>query len=887
METSSRNKINNNRNKTNNNRNKTRKRTKKRETKNKSQSKTKNKSKNKKSKYYSKLRFDSKQECLTSDHHLYTDPSKPTYKAIFPFALNIQDAEKMIIKKLLPDNLTGQNKNKHLPDGDLHRSLRPELIALIDEKINSPVYELLSIYSFINTFNYMFHKIKAGIYVQIRKGKIQEFIPFENLNYINNWSQRLEFTKEDGNLEGYLKNKKEHHPDTNPKMYFKNADFWGATNCIIQNQRGNEINDSIWSQYYDMINQTCRRHQIPDIEFIINKKSFPVLKNDYTEPYEHIYDSESYPLTNFAYTSYYPILSRVNQNDFADLPIPDSDQWMIITQKFFRNNCSDLFYYGDDSQIEIPKWENKKATAFWRGSSAGCGTTIKDNLRLKIAYIHKQWDKNPTYNHHNKIDGIPFLDAQITRFSHRDRKLKGSKYLKYQKIKDFPFDNVGNVYFREHSHYKYIVYIDSFTNANQLLFFFAVGSLVLRVESKYRFWFDDLIKPNKHYLPVKADFSNLAHQIKWAKENDNLAKKIASNGHKFSVKYLNEDYVCQYMAHIFKEIAHRRVNAGNIEKRFLKYTLKLPEIKHLHYTPPRNQSGNINNTKNTSHTSKARNNVKTYIIVPYRDNPIQNFGSVKREFIKRMTRDLEKFKAEGLVSPNNFQIIIVEQSDDMRKFNRGQLINLGVVIAEKEKAEIIITHDISITPDYNLWKYYFQSATEHPIHLAFDWNKYQNKEYFYGATLFTLKLYKKFGGYPNSIWGWGKVDTLVYNRYYLEHKNNGDNKKNNKKPLVLMPTEGQMNTIEKKNPLESSSLIQDPLSRKLKLLSDWEGKYLIDNYNTAKRKFPKNKKIETQKSKSKTNSSSKISYTQRRIEFLEKEVINDWIQRYKFNLGFF
>jgi len=113
---------------------------------------------------------------------------------------------------------------------------------------------------------------------------------------------------------------------------------------------------------------------------------------------------------------------------------------------------------------------------------------------------------------------------------------------------------------------------------------------------------------------------------------------------------------------------------------------------------------------------------------------------------------------------------------------------------------------------------------------------------------------------------------LVHNRYYL----------NIKKPLIMIPTHGKMNQIEKKNPLESASLLQDPLSRKFKILSDFEGKYLTDNYNLIKLKFTKS----LSSSKIKTQNTSKSKYLESKVELLDKKNINQWITHYKFNLAF-
>ena len=43
-----------------------------------------------------------------------------------------------------------------------------------------------------NTFRYIFHKFKKGIYVKIRDGKLVTFLPFSNAYFVNEYSDRLQ-----------------------------------------------------------------------------------------------------------------------------------------------------------------------------------------------------------------------------------------------------------------------------------------------------------------------------------------------------------------------------------------------------------------------------------------------------------------------------------------------------------------------------------------------------------------------------------------------------------------------------------------------------------------------------------------------------------------------
>ena len=139
---------------------------------------------------------------------------------------------------------------------------------------------------------------------------------------------------------------------------------------------------------------------------------------------------------------------------------------------------------------------------------------------------------------------------------------------------------------------------------------------------------------------------------------------------------------------------------------------------------------------------------KLGIIVPYRDRPKQ-----LREFI----RELPKF----LLYRNsrvNYEIIVVNQKD-IKKFNRGKLLNIGFIEAVKRGCDYVIFHDIDMIPIQGSYAY-----RDYPVQLANtfefreDFKRTITKDYFGGVTLFPVKDFKKINGYSNKYRGWGFED---------------------------------------------------------------------------------------------------------------------------------
>ena len=237
-----------------------------------------------------------------------------------------------------------------------------------------------------------------------------------------------------------------------------------------------------------------------------------------TEPYDYIY-GEDVELVSHNYPKYSPILSMVTTNENTDIPIPTWDDWVRISNqedKFFPKQYRSKKY--DFSSI---KWEDKKSIAVFRGGTTGCGTDIHTNMRLKVADMSSK----------NLIDdnGLPYLDAGVTNWNVRPRIYPKSGYLDTIEVPELGFDLVDQLDPLEQSEFKYIINIEGHVAAYRLSLELDMGSVILLVESKYKLWYNEYLKPYVHYVPVDHDLENLIEQIKWCKTHDIECQKIVDN----------------------------------------------------------------------------------------------------------------------------------------------------------------------------------------------------------------------------------------------------------------------------------------------------------------------------------------------------------------------
>lgn len=200
------------------------------------------------------------------------------------------------------------------------------------------------------------------------------------------------------------------------------------------------------------------------------------------------------------------------------------------------------------------------------------------------------------------------------------------------------------------------------------------------------------------------------------------------------------------------------------------------------------------NTEQVIPTQSMRmeNNYRFSIIVPYRDNPYQNRQQQLEIFVPYMSDYLSQ-----LGTNYDFQIIVVEQSQNDYKFNRGQLLNAGFCIAQDLGCDYHIFHDVDLLPDKNLLDYYSFYPVS-PLHIAAVWDKYQHLDLFFGGVCsLTTEHFKLLNGYPNDFWGWGGEDEEIYHRI-VEYD-----------LTILKPVNGSFTELEHVHTKSFSNLVND------------------------------------------------------------------------------
>jgi hypothetical protein len=376
-----------------------------------------------------------------------------------------------------------------------------------------------------NTLEYIYSNHEGGaLYLEIRNNEINKVCALGNAIFKNHWHQYLKKI----NIKEYNKNKQLVWGRFRDKDAPINT--WTKNGCLINRCDYHSIFNSYQNELVNSIEQTLHLHKIRDTEFILWTKDFPLLRKDGIDEYIPQYKQKIHNGT------YLPIYSQSTTANHADIPLLNSDEWKMISKKYFATSCN--FDKIDD--IIDYAWDTKIEKGFFRGRATGCFADER-NPRIKVNILS---DKYPE-----------LLDAGCIEFVKRDKIENGElSYMVPKELKKI-MKLKQQVPMNTFSKWKYILNIKGNGAPYRFPFLFFLKSLILHVESDFKLWFelykikDKLIfQPYIHYIPIKADLSDLIEKIEWCKANDAECKKIAHNSYKFGCKWFSEKETTKYIA---------------------------------------------------------------------------------------------------------------------------------------------------------------------------------------------------------------------------------------------------------------------------------------------------------------------------------------------------
>jgi len=560
--------------------------------------------------------FDSKEECLefVERHPSMKRGSNPAsgceqLRHIFTHLVSWDQVEEHLIAKaeeydarfgLRPPDVALPAGNRYSGGGGAHaaasgeqacdaaQSVRDGLRRRLDNRLHfDPEHgRRLNRTSSLNTLKYLYNHMRCGIFVMVRDGRVVMFTPFANKDYRNDWDKhggiQIETDGEDGShkLEAYYREKVKHFRPENILGREKDdtSEWWANGNIICNEHTSPDQEFTQWwgdhllVQLRHMLDEACKHRTMADCEFFINKRDYPQLKANGSEPYGFIFGRDDadpaeagLPLLREKYDSYAPILSFYVSDTFADLPMPLSEDWEAATGKVFPRKASDLFCEENFKQFQKP-WEEKDAVAFFRGNATGGGIDASTNQRIHLSQLSHDWD-DPSHRN------CGLLDAKLVGFNGRDKKVANKKmtFLRTNGPGSLPFD-VGDkhrVPMYKQATYKYVIYVEGHCAANRYAFLMMMGSLIIKVDSicvADSMWYFPVLTAlaadgsnweTADHVPVKKDLSDLAERLRWCREHDAECQRMVENCHAKYQKFVSRCAILDYFEMLAHEVATR------------------------------------------------------------------------------------------------------------------------------------------------------------------------------------------------------------------------------------------------------------------------------------------------------------------------------------------
>lgn len=492
-----------------------------------------------------KITFDDRNACVAESTRSINNSGFNSDKpALSIITLKTQTEIKEYLYPRIDEFHRLKSSNKYALSSNNRFASHPELFANRD----LPLYESRDRAATINTINYVFDQFHRGVFVQILDNKIKTFVAINNYESVGfDVMKHIKFDpKKYKNIDDFIEKVNTEH-FKRYKLIKRKEDSIYFMGCSVNlwadlTPRGQDV-DWLYTYQYHILVELLKVRKVNDIEFILNSKDQTMLVADgESSPHFNILGNLTTPM-NRKSKNFIPIINMGSHKKYADLPMPTNDDWEIITNKIFLGLCRNQYiniaaYIDTDYDRKIP-------TAIFRGGATGCGTLVRTNPRLHAAYLSSKYYNHPKYGIASK-DGL-YLDARLVSFKKKPKKHYSDKYISIIDPKTLPMKLSKRMPIGEISKYKYIISIEGNIAQFRLTLELSFNSVVLLVRSEYYLWYQPLLKPWVHYVPIKADLSDLMDKIHWCRTHDSKCKIIAANARKFYHTYINEDSVFDYM----------------------------------------------------------------------------------------------------------------------------------------------------------------------------------------------------------------------------------------------------------------------------------------------------------------------------------------------------
>ena len=133
------------------------------------------------------------------------------------------------------------------------------------------------------------------------------------------------------------------------------------------------------------------------------------------------------------------------------------------------------------------------------------------------------------------------IKTSILKDKHQGCMTFGSCYIKNISNKESPEWLKNKISIEDHLKYKFVMCVEGVDVATNLKWVMSSNSIAVMPRPKIESWFmENMLIPEKHYIEIKEDYSDLESKIKYYIKNPEKCKRIIKNANDYVVQFKNK-----------------------------------------------------------------------------------------------------------------------------------------------------------------------------------------------------------------------------------------------------------------------------------------------------------------------------------------------------------
>jgi hypothetical protein len=149
--------------------------------------------------------------------------------------------------------------------------------------------------------------------------------------------------------------------------------------------------------------------------------------------------------------------------------------------------------------------------------------------------------------------------------------------------------------FNQYREYRYILHIDGFVSGWRLALELCSMSVILKVDSPWIEHYYHHLIPWVHYIPIKADLSDLIQTIEWCRTHDDECFEIARNALNYAMNNFTKNKLFNYLESLLydcpeldvDDTKYIHINVPDKLPRIIEQNhINLDDVKYLRYMMP-------------------------------------------------------------------------------------------------------------------------------------------------------------------------------------------------------------------------------------------------------------------------------------------------------------